>query len=488
MVDFSHMPHAVGYFTAARFDAEVRDCEVAGSVPPELNGAFYRLHADWFYPPKFRDDASLAADGYVSVFRFRGGGLVDYRGRYVHTDRYERQLAARRQLYGYYRNPFTDDPEVRNLEDPGERTTANTTPVILAGKLYATKEDGLPYRIDPNTLATLGREDFRGAWRSQTFTAHPKLDPVTGELIAFGYEASGMASRDVFLGIFDAAGRIDRSVRFEVPHTTMLHDIAITDRHVIIPGSSAVTSLERLREGRIHWGWDRTRESFYGIVPRSGDAGAIRWFRGPERSIVHTANAWSEGNKVYVDLPMADGNTWPFFPEVHGAPFHMPPNTLRRMTFDLDSASDRAEERVLFEQETTTFTRIDDRFIGRPHRFIFVQFADRSRPFRATLPDDPRSQPVNSIVRFDVRTGESKTYFAGEAHIVQEPCFVPRSARSPEGDGYLLATVHNLAAMRAELAIVDAVSMTETGRILLPFRNASQVHGAWAGAEDLPLE
>lgn len=487
MVDFSDVPNALGYFAPARFDAEIRDCEVTGTIPPELSGAFYRLHGDWFYPPKFRDDASLAADGYISVFRFRGGGLVDYRGRYVRTDRYERQLQARRQLYGYYRNPFTDDPQVRNVADPGKRTTANTTPIFLAGKLFATKEDGLPYRIDPNTLETLGREDFGGRWQSQTFTAHPKLDPETRELVAFGYEASGLASRDVFLAIFDAAGRIARSMRFEVPHTSMLHDIAITDRHVVIPGSSAVTSLERLREGRIHWGWDRTQESYYGIVPRDGDARAIRWFRGPERSIVHTANAWSEGNKVYVDLPMADRNTWPFFPDIHGEAFRMPPNTIRRLTFDLDSTDDRPQEHVLFDQEVTTFTRIDDRFLGRRHRYIFVQYADRTRPFRGTLPDDPRSQPVNSIARFDVRTAERRTFFAGEAHVVQEPCFVPRSATSTEGDGYLIATVHNLAAMRAELAIVDAVSMREVGRVILPFRNAMQVHGAWAADHDLPL-
>ena len=165
----------------------------------------------------------------------------------------------------------------------------------------------------------------------------------------------------------------------------------------------------------------------------------------------------------------------------------MPPSTIRRLTFDLDSTDDRPQERLLFEQDVTTFTRIDDRFLGRQHRYIFVQYVDRQRPFRATLPNDPRSQPVNSIARFDVRTGERRTFFAGEAHVVQEPCFVPRSAASPEGDGYLLATVHNLAAMRAELAIVDAVSMTETGRVILPFRNAMQVHGAWAADQELPL-
>lgn len=267
MVDFSATAPA-GYFSPARFDAEVLDCELRGAIPPDLEGAFYRMHVDWSYPPRYADEASLSADGYISMFRFRHG-IVDYRGRYVRTHRFEKQLAARKQLYGYYRNPYTDESEVRNIAAPGERTSANTTPVILAGRLYATKEDGLPYRIDPNTLATLGPEDFGGRWQSQTFTAHPKLDPQTGELIAFGYEASGLATRDVFLCTFDRSGAMHAPMRFDVPHATMLHDIAITRDHVIIPGGAAVTSLERLREGKIHWGWEAGRESFYGIVPRA---------------------------------------------------------------------------------------------------------------------------------------------------------------------------------------------------------------------------
>jgi carotenoid cleavage dioxygenase len=486
MADFSVMSEAKGYFAPARFEAELLDCEVVGRIPPDLNGAFYRMHADWVYPPLFADEASLSADGYISAFRFRHG-IVDYRGRYVRTVRYQNQQAARRQLYGYYRNPYTDDPLVRNVANPGERTSANTTPVVLGGKLYATKEDALPYRIDPNTLETLGIEDFGGLWRSQTFAAHPKFDPHTGETIAYGYEASGLASRDVFLCTFDAAGRITSEIRFDVPHTTMIHDIAITERYVIVPGGSAVTSRERLENGRIHWGWDPARESFYALVPRGGKSSDIRWFRGPERSIVHTANAWSDGGKVYLDLPLADGNTWPFFPDIHGNAFRMHPNTLRRVTFDLESNSETYREEVLFSQEVTSFTRIDERFAASPHRYIFVQAADRSKPFRASLPSDPRAQPNNSIVRFDVRDRSRLSFFAGETHVVQEPCFIPRAGSHTEGDGYLLATVHNLAEMRCELAILDAATMTQIARILLPFRNASQVHGTWASEASLGL-
>jgi len=485
MVDFSATAYS-GYFSPARFDAEVLDCELLGNVPRDLDGAFYRMHLDWFYPPRFQDEPTLSADGYISMFRFRNG-IADYRGRYVRTNRFDRQLAARKQLYGYYRNPYTDDPEVRNIANPGERTTANTTPVILGGKLYATKEDGLPYRIDPNTLQTLGQEDFGGRWHSQTFTAHPKVDPQTGELIAFGYEASGLASRDVFLCTFDSSGAMRSPMRFEVPYTTMLHDIAITPEHVIIPGGSAVTSPERLLEGKVHWGWDSGRGSFYGIVPRRGDPDRIRWFRGPERSVVHTANAWTEGSKVYLDMPLADGNTWPFFPDIHGSAFKMHPNTLRRLSFDLDSDSDRCQEEVLFEQEITSFTRIDDRFATHRHRYIYVQYVDRSRPFRARLHEDPRAQPTNSVARFDVQERSMRSFFVGETHIVQEPTFVPRSGGQAEGDGYLLVTAHNVQSMRCELVILDAPGMQELARVLLPFRNPSQVHGVWATERDLPL-
>ena len=56
-----------------------------------------------------------------------------------------------------------------------------------------------------------------------------------------------------------------------------------------------------------------------------------------------------------------------------------------------------------------------------------------------------------------------------------------------EGDGWILGTAHNLVEMRSELIILDAGTMTECARVILPFRNAYQVHAIWAPAGDLPL-
>ena len=73
MADFSPAHVLKGFFAPVRFEADVIDCVVTGTIPPELDGAFYRMHGDWIYAPKFADEASLSADGYISMFRFRNG-------------------------------------------------------------------------------------------------------------------------------------------------------------------------------------------------------------------------------------------------------------------------------------------------------------------------------------------------------------------------------------------------------------------------------
>ena len=61
----------------------------------------------------FADDAPFNEDGYISRFQF-ANGRVDYKGRWIKTPRFLNNRAAGRQLYGYYRNAFTDDPQVRS--------------------------------------------------------------------------------------------------------------------------------------------------------------------------------------------------------------------------------------------------------------------------------------------------------------------------------------------------------------------------------------
>ena len=476
------MPARTGFYTPTRFEGDVYDCEVVGKIPTDLNGAFVRVGGEWLYPPKFADDAALNSDGYISQFTFRNG-KVDYRGRWVRTARFEANREAQRQLYGYYRNPYTDDPKVRDPARPALRTVSNTAPLAYAGKLFALKEDGLPQRIDPHTLESLGAWDFDGKWKSQTFTAHPRIDPVSGEMIAFGYEATGLASDDLFVYTIDPSGTVKREVRLKVPYVSVMHDMAITQKHIVFPFGGYVTSPERLQAGKVHWGWDSTKPSQIGVLPRDGDAKDVRWFRGPERCMMHVFNAHTEGNKVILHAPFYESNFFPFFPPVDGSPWNPAKARayVRRITLDLASRADTWKEEILFDLPVGDLGRIDSRYQSLPARYGFTGYTDPQRPFDEARSGTSRARVTNCYGRFDFATGKLSSYFAGNTHSLQECQFIPRGPKAAEGEGYLIGLASNFAEARSELVIADAQRLEEgdIARVILPFRASTQVHGIW---------
>ncbi|MDR2214421.1 MAG: carotenoid oxygenase family protein [Nevskiaceae bacterium] len=475
---------------ATRFESQVLDCDVIGKIPADINGAFYRVGAEWFYPPKFADDAILNADGYVSSFRIRNG-RVDYTGRWVRTQRFDRNREAGRQLFGYYRNPFTDDPAISDPQHPNTRTVSNTAPLVHHGKLYTLKEDGLPYLIDPLTLETQGTWDAFGTWKSETFSAHPKLDPLTGEMVSYGYEANGLASDDLYIATLNSQGRVSDSVTVKVPYVSVIHDMALTHRHVVIPFGGYVTGMERLREGKIHWGWDKTKPSVIGVIPRGGSARDMRWFEGPERCMMHTFNAVTEGDKVILYAPFFDSNFFPFFPNVDGAPFN-PAGArafIRKITLDLGKRGNNWQEEILWPMQVGDLGKVDPRVLSLPTRYLYTQFYDETKPIdRAIVGSAGPARPSNCYGRFDLETGQLDTYFAGPTHVLQECSFVPRPS-GQEGDGYLVGVATNYAEDRAELVIADAQRLGEgdVARVILPFKISQQVHGVWADARELGL-
>src|SRR5262249_47442402 len=134
-----------------------------------------------------------------------------------------------------------------------------------------------------------------------TMTAHPRFDPETGELNFFGYEASGLASRDVAVCAADAEGRLVREEWFQGPYCALMHDYVVTKDHIAFPLMPITCDKARVEAGGPHWIWEPQKESYIGIMPRGGSVKHLRWFKRPACSIFHFINAYSEGNKVVVD-------------------------------------------------------------------------------------------------------------------------------------------------------------------------------------------
>ena len=482
MAKFPDHPGFSSVLRLIRMEGDIGDLEVEGAVPADLDGAFYRVHPDPQFPPKFADDQFFNGDGMVSMFRFKDG-RIDFRQRYAQTDKWKLERAAGKALFGAYRNHLTDDPSVAGRI----RGTANTNVLVHAGKLFAMKEDSPCLIMDPNTLATEGYTDFDGALTLPTFTAHPKIDPDSGNFCGFGYATKGPLTPDASYFEIDPAGKVVRQIDFEVPYYTMLHDFGITADYAVFNVSPYSSSMEILEQNRPHFEYDRARPFYLGVLRRDGSA-PIRWFKlEPSVCGCHVMNAYQDGTKIHFDFPVSETGSLPFFPEADGRPFNPAEATtyLTRMTVDMASNSDDITQVERIGDMAGEFPRIDDRYAGKPYRHGWMITYDFEKPYNG--PAGPFAGVINSITHFDHATGREESWWCGPDSAFQEPCFIPKSADAPEGVGYLVALIDNHITNYSDLCIFDAqnVAAGPIARAKLPLRLRQGLHGNWVDATKL---
>ena len=469
-------------FDSFRAECDIQDCEVEGQIPADLDGAFYRVGPDFQYRP-FMPNIPFDGEGHVAMFRF-ANGHVDFRTRYVRTQRFKAQSAARRALFGTYRNPHSDEPSVSKLS----RGTANTNVFFHAGKFFALKEDSPPVVMDPRTLETLDDYyTFNGKLKSQTFTAHPKIDSQTGEMLGFGYEAKGEATTDVAVYAISPKGEITWEAWIKVPYAGMLHDFAVTDRYVAFLVLPMATNVEQMLKGGVHFAWDSSLPTWFGIMRRGGDGKDLRWFKGPERCATHVMGAFSDGDRVFVDMDMAHKNQFPFFPNLRGEPFD-PVGSMGRLTrlsVDLSKQSPDYDMEVLFPH-VGVLPRQDDRYHTAHYRYGFMPTLDLERPLDPRLAGLPY-RPNNCYTRFDQQTHQASTFFVGDSSSLQECIFVPRRKGAPEGDGYLVGITNRMLEGRSDLLLIDTDDMEEgpIATVKLPFKLNAGIHGVWIPGDEL---
>lgn len=471
MAKFPNSPSYTGPFTPVRVEADVEDLMVEGEIPSDLDGAFYRVQPDPKHPPLLGDDIAFNGDGAITMFRFKDG-KVDLKQRYVQTDKYKLEKAAGRALFGSYRNPLFDDPSVKGKF----RGTANTNAFFHGGYLFGLKEDSPAVAMDPNTLETFGYTNFDGTVNSPTFTAHPKIDPHTGNMCAFGYAAKGLLTRDMVYYEISPEGRKVKEVWFDIPYYCMMHDYGLTKDYAIFHVVPSTSSWERLEANLPHFGFDTTKEIHLVILPRNGGKEDIKIFTAPNCFASHVMNAFNEGTKIHFDTPEAKNNMFPFFPDWHGAPFNPAEaaSRLTRWTVDMDSNSGEFERRERLTEFVGEFPRIDDRYTSEAYRHGWLLGMGEGPGSRATLG------------HVDLATRKVKAWQAGPNRQLQEPCFVPKSANAPEGEGYIVQIQPHLDDGQSDLLLFDAQRVDEgpLATIHIPFRMRFGLHGNWvAGAE-----
>jgi carotenoid cleavage dioxygenase len=458
-------PYLTGNFAPVRSEDDYPDLKIVGEMPKGLTGSYYRNGPNPQFEPRDPNHHWFAGDGMIHAFHI-DGGKVAYRNRYVHTNKYLVEKKAGRSVFGTFGNPMTTDPEYIG-QDSG---VGNTNIVWHGNRLLALEEGHNPFELDPVTLESRGYRDYAG--KAMRFTAHPKMDPETGEMVFFGYSAggSGFFSDQVGFGIADKTGKVTRLDMFKAPFCSMIHDFFVTRNYALFPVLPLTGDLNRAMTGKPAFAWEPEKGSHIGVVRRDAPIETMQWFTTDACYVFHPMNMWEDGDKIYADVMQYENA--PLFPNADGSPGKQAGARLARWTFDL-SGKTNTVKREYIDDMKGEFPRLDERRAGLAYRHGY--FAADSQGGNKVLFD--------SIVHIDFKTGKRLVHTFDDG-FPGEPVFVPRSANAAEGDGWLIATIYRPSDDHSDLAVFDAgdISKGPIGLAQLPRRVPFGFHGNWRPA------
>lgn len=443
---------------------------IVGAIPPALRGTFYRCGPGKYEVHGEAEHHLFDGDGMIAAWRFDDAG-VSFRNRFVRTAAFDAEQASGEfETLGFGR--ALPGGLVNNLGRP-IKNAANTNVTLHDGRLYALYEGGQPYEIDPLTLETRGQRDLDGLLgRDGFFSAHPKRD--RGGLWNFGMDFQPIPTLHFFHLPDRGAPRRIASKRMLEPINP--HDCAVTERWLLVPASPFKLQLERLPlvfAGHLTMAqvleWKPEDGTEIHLVRKDG-VGGVRSVRYDQAELImHVVNAYDDGDDIVLDyLSYEDADVMGVLASIlHNRPREIDDTTLRRLRIHADDRV-TTEDLVRLDGE---FPRIDDRFVGRRHRWCWG----------LDLTDDTLFG--RRLFQLDLDTREVTWLDLGD-RIAGEPVFVPRAPGAPEGDGWVLSTVYSEPDHRTTLLIIptgDAFAQGPVAEIRLPFHLPVPFHCAFFG-------
>lgn len=448
-----------------------------GSPPTSLHGTLFRNGPGRMHAFGTRYEHLFDGDGHIQSFTFNGS-TVEYKNKYVRTKEFVAEDKAQKLLY---RSTGTPKPGgvLKNAFIPVFKNAANTNAFVHHDRLYALWEGGAAHRIDPKTLDTVSRENFdeqlldeltwwtRGAGRELPFSAHPRIDPETGEMFNFGL-ANGPKQR-LFLYRINKQAKVVKKQAIALDALYFVHDFSLTKDYQILFLCPArfdmlrtmlgiCTPLSSLR-------YDSARPTRVMVVPREGSAEPTV-LDAPGCFIFHHATVTQESaTKIHCRVVRSAG-----YPELPH-PDDIEKNTLAGdrsgmgflTEFTLDLARKTVEQKRLFDTpcELPSVLR--------------AQTQERDSVVWAVAGAEPYTAGVyTTITRFEGRD-EKKTVRDFYPHIPGEA--VP--VTDDQGKVHLMVVVFDGEREKSVLHLLDPDSLETTAAWELPHGVPPGFHGTW---------
>ncbi len=431
-----------GNFRPVTDEVTETSLKVEGSIPPELSGLYVR-------------NGTNASSGVAEHF-FGGDGMM-------HGVRLEAGEAK------WYRNRYVDTPvyrqEAGGMGSPKpENTTSAVSLIYHGGELMSLGEFGYPYLISAEDLSTKGPFNYDGKLPGN-MTAHPRIDPTTGELLFFGYNV--MEPYLTYMRA-DANGNMLQVEPIELTGPSMVHDFAVTENYVVFMEMQVRFSwFSAITGSALPFKWDDNAPCRFGVMPRTGTNADIKWFDIPSCFVFHVMNSFEQGDEVVVDAARYDHlwvkNSHDFFHPAHLSRFSMNMKTGK-------ASVDRVYGRPM------EFPQVNREYWTRDYRYGYSLVVDEEN-------DSPEKaqQAEGGIRKYDLKSGEVDDWLPGVALEPGEPIFIPAADSSAEDGGYIASYVYDKNTQATAFCLFDATAISSgpIAKVHLPVRVPVGFHGVW---------
>jgi carotenoid cleavage dioxygenase-like enzyme len=461
-------PYLSGAWTPLHEEVTAHDLPVlAGAVPADLDGVYLRNTENQIHQPLGRYHP-FDGDAMIHQLDFRRG-RVSYRNRFVRT----RCLAAEQEAGGSLWGGLMDPPGTSLRPGFGAhgslKDSSSTDITVHAGVALSTfYQCGEAYCLDPDTLDTLGVASWAPL---DGVSAHPKVDPATGELMFFNYSKHAPY---MHYGVVDRNGRLASYTPIPLPGPRLPHDMAITARHSILNDLPAFWDQELLAQN-VHAVRMHDLPARFGVLPRHGRAEDLRWFEGAPTYVLHFLNAYERDHEIVMDGYFQENPTPRPNKDAPAGYAHMMAyldehsfrSRLHRWRFDLRTGRTREEP---LDDRILEFGMINQQYTGVPNRYVYSSKAK------------PGWFLFVGFVKHDLQTGQSWEIELGANRYASEAPFAPRIGARDEDDGYLVSFVTDENTGTSECILIDAKRFADgpVCRIALPHKICSGTHAHWA--------
>jgi carotenoid cleavage dioxygenase len=435
-----------GNFAPVREELTVAELPVTGTIPEELDGRFLRNGPN---PIGAEDPGTyhwFTGDGMVHGLRLRGGTAEWYRNRWVRSPDVATALGEPAPP-----SPYPEDVQI---------FAANTNVIGRAGRTFAIVEAGAPPIELTDELDTIGPTDFSGTLE-HPFSAHPKVDPRTGEMhVVAYYWAWGNKIRYMTVS---PDNLVTRAVDVETPGGPMVHDMAFTRKYVLLFDLPVTFDLDAAMGGaRLPYYWNESYGARIGLLPRESVDGAdVRWFDIEPCYFYHPLNAYDlDDGRVVLDAVR--------HPKMFDKDRQGPNEGATRLDrWTIDPAAGKVLEETL-DDRSQEFPRLNERLQGERNRY----------GYGATFAPGATHGPA---LKHDLVAGTTVEHAYGDGRVTLEPVFVARDGATGEDDGWVLSYVYDATTDRSDVVILDAQDFAgdPVATIHLPARVPYGFHGNW---------